>query len=246
MVKPTRIVPIDVCYLLVEFPEEISPQVNRSVRALWYKLGEQALSGILSMVPTYRSLLIHYDPEVLKSEKLQRLVVDLADQLQEEETLPGRVVTLPVLYGGKQGPDLAAVAQHNKLTEDEVVAIHTEGEYLVYMLGFAPGFPYLGGLDPRLHTPRLEVPRTRVRAGSVGIAGQQTGVYSTNSPGGWQLIGHTPVPLFSPYAKDPVLLRPGDIVKFRAVEEQEYLAIKQQVESGSYQVEVFTGGRVNE
>ena len=139
-------------------------------------------------------------------------------------TNASRVVEIPVCYGGQYGPDLAFVAQHNGLTEEEVIALHVSGEYYIYMLGFAPGFPYLGGLPERIAAPRHEVPRASVPAGSVGIAGNQTGIYPVSTPGGWQLIGCTPLVLFRPSENPPSLLLPGDTVRFRAISTAEMQA----------------------
>jgi len=146
----------------------------------------------------------------------------------------GRLVTLPVLYGGERGPDLAFVAEQHQLRVDEVIELHSRPEYLVYMIGFAPGFPYLGGLPERLATPRLEKPRRSVPKGSVGIGGEQTGVYSVDSPGGWRLIGHTPVPLYDPAGERPSLLQAGDRVRFRPVGEAEYAEISASVRKGTW------------
>jgi KipI family sensor histidine kinase inhibitor len=145
-----------------------------------------------------------------------------------------RVFELPVAYWGEHGPDLATVAQHNGISEDEVIRIHSSTAYRVYMLGFSPGFPYLGGMDSRIACPRLKTPRTRVPAGSVGIAESQTGVYPNASPGGWQLIGRTPVRLFDPAQAPPSVLQPGHFVRFAAVPPDQFAAIEAQVAKGEY------------
>lgn len=210
--------PVDVNYLVVTFEQVIDPQVNRQVRLLWQQLQHhQSQAGIVAMIPTYCTLQIQFDPHQTDSTQVSHLVHELILQSGDIKEPQSRKIEVPVTYGGELGPDIMTVARHNGLTQDQVIDIHTAGEYLVYMLGFNPGFPYMGGLDPRLHTPRLEVPRTRVKAGSVGIAGAQTGIYSTSSPGGWQLIGHTQFHLFNPTAQQPVLLQPGDIIKFVAI-----------------------------
>jgi inhibitor of KinA len=144
------------------------------------------------------------------------------------------VVEIPVCYGGDFGPDLEFVAQHNKLTTADVVAIHTSVPYLVYMLGFTPGFPYLGGMSDRIAAPRLEKPRTAIPAGSVGIAGSQTGFYPVESPGGWRLIGRTPVKAFDAASVNPFLFAARDYLRFKAIAAQEYAAIAQAVADGSY------------
>lgn len=138
------------------------------------------------------------------------------------EAPPSRTVVIPVCYGGEFGPDLEEVARFHGMTEDEVIAIHAQGRYRVYMIGFAPGFAYLGGLSPEIATPRRATPRTHVPAGSVGIAGNQTGVYPLATPGGWQIIGRTPLALFRPHHEEPSLLRAGDIVQFCPITEEQY------------------------
>jgi len=137
------------------------------------------------------------------------------------------------------GPDLEFVAAHNHKTPEEVVRIHTSGEYLIYMLGFIAGFPYLGGMSREIAAPRLKSPRVKIEGGSVGIAGEQTGIYPVASPGGWQLIGRTPLKLYDAEREKPVLLEAGQYIKFRAVDEAEYEAIEKQVEAGTYQYVVF-------
>src|SRR5699024_980827 len=144
------------------------------------------------------------------------------------------VVEIPVLYGSEWGPDLVDVAEINNLTEDEVINIHTEPSYLVYFLGFTPGFPFLGGMSEKIITPRLPNPRMRIRAGSVGIANNQTGIYPVSSPGGWRLIGHTPIPLYDSKKEWPFLLSPGDKLKFKSVTKEEYAEIVNRLQKNEY------------
>ena len=186
----------------------ISEATGRRVAAL--ARGARALEGVGEVIPSYTSVLVRFDPLAATHEdiaaRLRALHVDA-----EGQTTP-RIVEIPVRYGGEWGPDLAFVAEHAGLTEAEVVALHSQRLYRIYMIGFLPGFPYLGGLDPRLHTPRLDAPRTRIPAGSVGIGGQQTGVYPVESPGGWRIIGRTPLKLFDP--GQPPLYAAGDMIWF--------------------------------
>lgn len=158
-----------------------------------------AIPGVVETVPAFASLLIFYDPLVTEYDAVAAAVQKLA-QAPDSDTAAeeGRLVEIPVCYGGAFGPDLPFVAEHAGLTETEVIRLHAGRDYPIYMLGFLPGFPYLGGLDERLFTPRLPTPRTAIPAGSVGIGGEQTGVYPIASPGGWQLIGRTPLKLFDP------------------------------------------------
>jgi inhibitor of KinA len=215
--------------LVVEFGNAIDPVVNAGVHRLARALAERGLEGVIEAVPSYRSLLVLFDPLVLPRERLASEVEGLlaAPAVEEAPGAGGNTVELPVLYGGEFGPDLAFVARHNGLSAEEVIAIHSSCDYLVYMLGFTPGFPYLGGMSSRLAAPRLSSPRGKVPSGSVGIAGSQTGVYPVESPGGWQLIGRTPLRLFDLEAKRPFLLAPGDVVRFRPVDEEKYWAYLQ-------------------
>jgi len=222
--------------LVVEFGTEIDPAVNAQVHRLAKILTDELPEQILEVVPTYRSLMVYFDPLVIGRENLQE---NIARYLTSLETVAAasdttRIITIPVSYGGEFGPDLEFVARHNCVTEDEVIAIHTSTPYLVYMIGFTPGFPYLGGMSERIATPRLKTPRVKIPAGSVGIAGKQTGIYPIESPGGWQLIGRTPLMVFNPSAKSPFLFAAGDYLQFAAIKAEEYGALKEQVASGNY------------
>ncbi len=220
--------------ILVEFENRIAPEINRLVRNFTLTLAEQNIPGIVEIVPAYRAVTVHYDPSVILFDALRKRLSDVLDQLNETEIPPATVWELPVLYGGGEGPDLPFVAQHSGRSEEDVIRIHSGTEYLVYMLGFTPGFPYLGGMDAAIAAPRLKAPRLKIPAGSVGIAGQQTGVYPIASPGGWQLIGRTPVKLYDPEREEPVLVQAGDYIKFTSVDAAEYARIAAEVESGSY------------
>ena len=155
-----------------------------------------------------------------------------------QESGKKKVWEIPVVYGGTYGPDLSAIAEHAGISEEEVIRIHSSKDYLIYMLGFLPGFTYLGGLDEKIHTPRLASPRVRIPAGSVGIGGSQTGIYPMDSPGGWQLMGMTPVKTYDPERETPILVESGDYIRFVPVTEEEYLEIKTSVEAGTYEVKV--------
>jgi KipI family sensor histidine kinase inhibitor len=220
--------------LLAEYGDAIDARLNARVRQLQRALEAVRPAGVIELVPTYRSLLVHYDPMEVRHESAAALVLDAARQLPDDSGEPTRVVTIPVMYGGAEGPDLADVAAHAGLSEAEVVNLHAAGDYLVFMIGFMPGFPYLGGLHPAIATPRLATPRTRVPAGSVGIAGGQTGIYPAESPGGWRLIGRTPVQLFDPRLDPPVLVQAGDHVRFMPVSLREYEAIARDVGDDRY------------
>ncbi len=205
----------------VEWGSTIDEHINRQVHAFARKAEELFHPAITEVVPTYRSATVHYRPEVLSYEELNQLLAPLAQGGAEEaEELP--VVEIPVCYGGEYGPDLEEVAQHCSLTPEEVIARHTAPTYRIYMLGFTPGFPYLGGMDPSIAAPRRKEPRIHIPAGSVGIAGEQTGVYPIVSPGGWQLIGRTPLRLFDPQREQPILLSAGAGIRFVPIDEETF------------------------
>jgi len=227
MDKWPRFLPAGDMGLLVEFGDKIDPEINKKVREVFITLEKDFIDGITEMVPTYRSILIFYDPLKTSPEGLQKEILSI-DKRVGKMTIPApETIEIPVAYGGEYGPDLEFVAQHNGLTPGKVVEIHTSGSYLIYMLGFTPGFPFLGGLSERLFTPRRETPRTLVPAGSVGIANKQTGIYPIDSPGGWQIIGRTPIKLFNPGRENPILLKAGNIIKFKKITRAEYREMQQ-------------------
>ncbi len=225
--------------VIIQLGEGISEQTHRVVSALTKRIENEPFPGFIECVPAFTSVTVFYQPfEVYRKmesckavdspyEKVKALIEHHLQELTMEEETNQRTVEIPVCYGGRFGPDLEEVADINGLTAQEVIDIHTSGEYLVYMIGFAPGFPYLGGMSEKIAAPRRSSPRTSIPAGSVGIAGMQTGVYPLSTPGGWQLIGNTPLELFKPYEQPPSLLRAGDIVKFVSVTEEEYHALKE-------------------
>lgn len=220
--------------LSVEFGNEISEAINTQIRAFNIALKNSNLPGIVETVPTYRSLMVHYDPGVIQYAPLVKKLKGLLGQLDNIEIPPSEVLEVPVLYGGEMGPDLAFVAEHNGKTPEEVIKIHTSTEYLIYMLGFTPGFTYLGGMSEEIATPRLKTPRVKIPGGSVGIAGSQTGVYPIDSPGGWQLIGRTPVKMYDPDRETPILPQAGQYIKFRAIDQKEFDKIAALCEKGEY------------
>lgn len=206
----------------VEFGNEISTEINAKIRAFNIALQQSKIPGIVETVPTYRSLAVHYDPEAILYGPLVKKLKGLLGQLDSIQIPPSDVLEIPVLYGGEEGPDLEFVAQHAGKTVQEVIDIHTSTEYLIYMLGFTPGFTYLGGMSEEIATPRLKTPRVLIPGGSVGIAGAQTGVYPIDSPGGWQLIGRTPVRMYDPDRATPILPEAGQYIKFYAIDKAEY------------------------
>ena len=246
-----RFLPLGEQGLTVELGDEIDEEVNDRVHLLAAAVRRELVSIVEEVVPTYRSVLLVFDPLRVTRAELVRRVGELlaaaasspphgkkrrANAQGARESC--RVVHVPVCYGGELGPDLGFVAEHNALSPDQVIALHCEPRYRVYMLGFTPGFPYLGGLSPRIAAPRLDQPRAKVAAGSVGIAGPQTGIYPVESPGGWRIIGRTPLRLFDPGAAEPFLLRAGDRLRFRPIASDRLAEIERQVAEGAYPVEV--------
>ncbi len=240
MTQYPRILPAGDRGFVVELGDAIDPALNARVRAVAEAIAQRLGPELTEVVPTYRSLLVLHDPLRSAREALVRSVEAILRQLppDDSEKAPGRIVHLPACYGGAFGPDLESVARHAGLPTDEVIALHSEATYLVYMLGFTPGFPYLGGLSPRLVTPRLETPRQQVDAGSIGIGGAQTGIYPVPSPGGWRLVARTPVRLFDPGALSPFLLAAGDRLRFDPVGPEAFEEIARQVEAGTYEPRV--------
>lgn len=200
--------------VLMVMGNEIDLEINCRIHALDELVLREPLDGIVETVPTYTSLLIYYDLLRLDYHQVVDWVSLKLSKVRESGVEQARVTKIPTVYGGDDGPDLEYVARHNQLSIEDVVEIHSSRNYPVYMMGFTPGFPYLGGMHPAIATPRLDTPRTHVPAGSVGIAGEQTGVYPIDSPGGWQIIGKTCLRLFDPESEKPFLLSPGDQVRF--------------------------------
>lgn len=213
--------------LVLEFGTSIDAGINVRVIAQAAAVEAAAIPGVSEIVPSYRSLLIRYDPEIVRGRALEKRLADLACQ-DGATGAPARRWTIPVVYGGEAGQDLEEIAAMKGLSPEELIALHAGSEYRVFMIGFAPGFAYLGGLPEILHTPRLKVPRQYVPAGSIGIGGQQGSVNSVAGPSGWRFIGWTPVRAFDPARKIPFLLRAGDRVRFAPIgrEEAEPLAAR--------------------
>lgn len=223
------------CALLIEFGDRIQPRIQNRIRAFEARLRrpDVALPGLLETLPSYAALLLCFAPGALDDGTVEARVEALlrAPTLLSGWTRPARTLRLPVLYGGDAGPDLADVAEHARLSPERVIALHARPRYRVYMLGFTPGFPYLGGLNRRLETPRLKSPRLSIPAGSVGIAGGQTGVYPVASPGGWRLIGRTPLKLYDPAREAPFLLEAGDNLRFIPIDEGRFERIERGAEA---------------
>ena len=225
--------------LVIEFGNEISVDINKKNRKMMDDIKKENIDGIVELVPTYCSLLINYD--VLKIDYntlVEKLKTFLNNDLETAEGEEVTLVEIPTLYNDEVGPDLSYVAEHNKLSKEEVIKIHTGTDYLVYMLGFMPGFTYLGGMSEKIATPRLESPRLQIYPGSVGIAGKQTGMYPSMSPGGWRIIGRTPLKLYNPDSDTPVYISSGDYVRYVSISEEEYNDILKKVENNEYKLNI--------
>ena len=220
--------------ILMELDVGIDKETNKLIINLSNIIEQKRSEGFGEVIIGYRSLLVQYNPLRMSYqqavEKLKHLKFTENNNIHEEK----RHIEIPVLYGGEVGPDLESVAMHNNLLPKEVISIHSDARYLVYFLGFTPGYPFMGGMSKRIATPRLENPRISIPPGSVGIANNQTGIYPVESPGGWRLIGQTPLRLYNRQAKQPFLLRAGDSVTFKEIQIDEFNEIKNQVEHGIY------------
>lgn len=217
--------------LIAEYGEAVDADINRRVLALDAYLTLHPLSGISEMVPTYRSLMVHYDPSVIGYSDLKSSLLAAAES-SGSQTRQGRRWRIPVVYGGQFGADLSAIAARHNMSEAEVVRRHSAGVYRVYMLGFMPGFAYLGGLDPALATPRRDDPRLETPAGTVSIGGVQAGVQCLPAPSGWHLLGRTPVRTYHPDRQPIFLLEPGDEVIFYAIEARHFALLERRAEEG--------------
>jgi inhibitor of KinA len=222
--------------LIVEFGQRVDEEINRTARSVADYLMAHPIEGVVDIVPAFTSVAVHYRPEALTDSTTRdpphrrlrrRIEAILAQGVARPSDVP-RVVEVPVCYGGDFGPDLAEVAAACGLPPEQVIELHGASPHVVYMLGFAPGFPYLGGLDPRLAMPRRATPRTRIPAGTVAIAREQTAIYSLETPGGWNLIGRTPLKLFTPQASPPCLLQLGDSVRFVPISLERFRTLEAQ------------------
>ncbi|MFB5193447.1 5-oxoprolinase subunit PxpB [Neobacillus sp. KR4-4] len=224
--------------LVIQLGDGISPATHERVKNLSSLLEKEPFTGLIESVPSYNSLTIYYNPvavyysssdKELSSpyKKVSAFILALLDKLGTSEISEQRLITIPVLYGGEFGPDLEYVANYHGISVEEVIQIHSSNDYLVYMIGFAPGFPFMGGMDERIATPRKDSPRLAITPGSVGIAGKQTGIYPLETPGGWQIIGRTPLDLFLPELSPPTLLQSGDRIRYVPITLEEYAAYKE-------------------
>ena len=228
--------------LNLEFARIITPETSAKIRLAAENLTDDPIEGITELVPTFCSLMVYYNPLIVSFDKLSARLNSKLRAVGEVDLTVRKIVQIPVCYGGEFGPDLKNVADHAGLTEDEVIQMHSSHDYLIDMLGFLPGFAYLGGLDPRLHTPRLATPRTLIDAGSVGIGGAQTGIYPLASPGGWQIIGRTPLRPYDPDRSEPILYAAGEYLRFVPISFDEYAVIEAQLAANTYRYQISVEG----
>jgi inhibitor of KinA len=240
MVREYSVHPYGEAALIVETTENIAESTFKRIRCLTGLLEATPTQALQELIPAYNSLLVVYDPVKADYAAMEAWVSGLVARVESTPAAPVRIIRIPVCYEDPHAPDLEDVARHAGLEAREVVGIHSTGTYLVYMLGFTPGFPYLGGMSERIATPRRPSPRTRIPAGSVGIAGSQTGIYPMASPGGWNIIGRTPVPLFDHSRQSPALLAPGQYVHFYPVDRGGFERIAAEVARGEWRAEVET------
>jgi len=238
-----NIKPLGDSALIIQLGEGIDPSIHERVKSLSILLDECPFEGFIESVPAYNNLTIYYNTYTVHLsqvknatinhvaltpfEKVSTYINELIQHIGAKQSFEERTVTIPVLYGGEFGPDLEYVAKYHGLSVEEVIRIHTENEYLVYMIGFAPGFPFMGGMNEKIATPRKDTPRLAIVPGSVGIAGKQTGVYPLETPGGWQIIGRTPQVLFLPLTSPPTFLQSGDKIKFSSISPEEYMSCEE-------------------
>ncbi len=235
LMEDLRLLPVGEAALLVEFGREIDDQINERVQALAGLLVQRGYPWLVDLTPAFASLLVCYDPLKIEFCELCALVRQELAAIADTGAAERRVVEIPVCYEDEFAPDMADMERLTGLSREEIIALHSGRDYKIYMLGFLPGFAYLGGLDDRIAAPRLDSPRVRIEPGSVGIGGAQTGVYPLASPGGWRLIGRTPLDLYDPRREEPVFYQAGDYIRFRPVGRAEFDALRADVEAGRWQ-----------
>jgi inhibitor of KinA len=237
-----KIEPLGDTAILVSLGNEINEAVHKQIYRFMAQLSIEKIDGIVEWVPAYTTVAIYYRPEFISFERLRALIEKALKTSSHSPERVSIVYEIPVLYGGEAGPDLSYIASFHHLTEEEVIALHSGQEYLIYMMGFVPGFPYLGGLPAKLAVSRLEHPRPKVQAGSVGIGGNQTGIYPSEVPSGWRILGTTPVKLFDITQPAPTLFSAGNYIKFYSIDRDEFDRIKQAPAENKFKVKTYLKG----
>lgn len=222
----------------VQFKNEISKEVNSYVTSLCVEIENNKIKGVIEYIPTFCSVSVLYDCTLISAKKLISKLEKIIKNIKITSSRKAKLYEIPVCYDDCFALDMGNVCEHSHLTREEVIARHSGRDYLIYMLGFLPGFAYLGGMDEALATPRLDSPRSEIFEGAVGIGGEQTGIYPVASPGGWQLIGKTPVKVYDKERENPILYSSGDYIRFVPVSLAEYDQIETQINTGTYRVKV--------
>ena len=238
-----KILPVGDSALTIVFGNEIDPEISRIVRIARKTLTKLNIEGVNEYVQTYATLMVHYRPLVIGYDALaERIDQELKRMDFGGDRMKKKTIIIPVCYGGEFGPDLPFVSEHAGISEEEVIARHSKPDYLIYRLGFMPGFVYLGGMDKSISTPRLRDPRERLEKGSVGIAADQTGIYPLVSPGGWQIIGRTPLDLYDHHREKAILYEAGEYIRFVPIDKEEFFHIRRQIENGEYEYQWIREG----
>jgi inhibitor of KinA len=218
----------------LKFSDQVDEATSYRIRSFINSLERQKYLPIIECVPAYTTLSIYYDALKINYDELVQELQVLASEQNEDSHKECYIVEIPTCYGGTYGPDIEQVASHNNVSKEKVISIHSSKPYLIYMLGFSPGFPYLGGMSGQISTPRRSTPRSAVVGGSVGIAGNQTGIYPVESPGGWNIIGRTPLRLYDPDADQPILLRAGDYIRFVPIDENTFEQMNERISTNQH------------
>ena len=216
--------------IIIEYPPAISKEINSNIRSIVREIKNNLSEEIVDIIPAYHNIIVGYDCLEVDPLVLCDKISAIVSTISESDIVEREIVEIPVCYEEPYGLDLDDVCEIHSISKEELIRKHTEPEYLVYMIGFTPGFPYLGGMDESLATPRKKEPRSKIPAGSVGIAGSQTGVYPIASPGGWQIIGRTPLKLFDPYRNNPVMIEAGQYIKYISISAKEFEDIERSLE----------------
>ncbi len=223
--------------MIIEFGKTIDDEVNNKVISMAESIRNKRIRGVREILSTYRSLMVFYNPKKISYIRLISIVKNLDYRKESKAGADKKTLIVPCCYDDIYGPDLSQMSEELGITKEEIVSIHSGMKYKIYMLGFLPGFVYLGGLDKRINIPRLKIPRTKIPARSVGIGGSQTGVYPVDSPGGWRLIGSTPLDFYDIKRENPILCEAGEYIRFKPVSLDEYDDIRREIELNNYRME---------